>query len=343
MPMRSSITCAAVLAFSVAFALHFLRGGAASHATEAAGAQANPKAAGEASDWGDDHVDRPTPEFVTGDECLFCHRDIGKTWATNRHQLSIRLAEPVSDAMKPLAKSATSGKFAGEVQYEMGHVNRVRYLKTGEQYGHLDLLTAQWSPPAARRESKLIDNDNANWDNKTFGESCAGCHATAVDPTTHAFALLSLDCYVCHGDVPLEHSKETSLVHLAKARKDEPRVIVSICGQCHVRTGKSKSLGTPYPNNFVAGDNLFRDFEVDWSQERLNRLNPADRHILENVRDVAVSGRTDVTCLSCHDVHMQSDKRHQTLARNASCVTCHDAENFKRVKRYEVHSETCRY
>ena len=44
--------------------------------------------------WGDDHVGKPLPEYITGDECLFCHRKIGSTWPTNRHQLTIRPVTP---------------------------------------------------------------------------------------------------------------------------------------------------------------------------------------------------------------------------------------------------------
>src|SRR5579872_4522958 len=31
--------------------------------------------AGLGAGWGADHVGAPTPEYATGDECLFCHRD----------------------------------------------------------------------------------------------------------------------------------------------------------------------------------------------------------------------------------------------------------------------------
>src|SRR5437867_3363684 len=27
--------------------------------------------------WGSDHIGKPLPEFASGDECLFCHRDVG--------------------------------------------------------------------------------------------------------------------------------------------------------------------------------------------------------------------------------------------------------------------------
>src|SRR5205807_2128167 len=154
--------------------------------------------------------------------------------------------------------------------------------------------------------------------------ACAGCHATAVDVKERSFAARSLDCYVCHGEVVLEHSKNTALVHLSRKRKDDARVVTSICAQCHIRTGKSRSTGLPYANNFVAGDNLFRDFQVDFSDTALAKLNPGDRHVLENIRDVVILGKEEITCLSCHEVHKQSSKKHHIVAGGGgdSCLHC---------------------
>src|SRR5690349_19832809 len=55
--------------------------------------------------WGTDHVGRPVPEFTSGDECLFCHRDVGPAWPTNRHGQTIRQATRESDALKALGQS----------------------------------------------------------------------------------------------------------------------------------------------------------------------------------------------------------------------------------------------
>src|SRR5213078_1528900 len=34
--------------------------------------------------WGSNHIGKPIPEYVHGDECLFCHRNnIGSTWQKN--------------------------------------------------------------------------------------------------------------------------------------------------------------------------------------------------------------------------------------------------------------------
>src|SRR5262249_4616733 len=97
--------------------------------------------------------------------------------------------------------------------------------------------------------------------------------------------------------------------------------------------------GLPYPNQFVPGDNLFRDFQVDWSPEHLKKLNPADAHVLANVRDVVLLGKEDVTCLSCHDVHQQSSQKHRRVAPGESCLHCHNPTGSKKVRpTYEVHS-----
>ena len=76
-----------------------------------------------------------------------------------------------------------------------------------------------------------------------------------------------------------------------------PSAASAICA-----AGKSKASGLPYPDNFVAGDNLFEDFQVDFAQVDDVNLNPGDRHILRNARDVVLNG-SDVTCISCHKIH----------------------------------------
>jgi predicted CXXCH cytochrome family protein len=279
--------------------------------------------------WGGDHVGKPLPEYVTGDECLFCHRnDVGPGWGKNRHQLTVRPVEADAVELAELKKVPALRPFADEVKLLLGRGQRARFLKPGKAYGHLDLLATE----------------RPHWDEKRFADRCAGCHATAVEVKTRAFAALSLDCFVCHGDVPANHAKDTTLAYLSKKRQDSPRVVTSICAQCHVRTGTSQSTGLPYPHHFVAGDNLFKDFRVDLSPEALAKVNPLDRHVLENVRDVVRLGKEDVTCLSCHDVHKGSSRKHYRLAERDACLTCHQATGPKKdVKPCEVHSTVCGY
>jgi predicted CxxxxCH...CXXCH cytochrome family protein len=290
--------------------------------------------------------------YVTGDECLFCHRDIGPTWPDNRHQLTVRAAAPDDPALSALRARDEGEAFADETQFLMGAERVTRFLKRSEKYGQLDLLSMSYVAQTNGR----YDNgawrrvDAPDWDKTAFADRCAGCHATAVDVKSRAFSAVSLDCFVCHGDVPLEHSKDVSQVLLSD-QNCPPREVVSICGQCHLRGGKSRSSGLPYPNTFVAGDNLFRDFQVDFSDAAINALTAVDRHVYQSARDVVAHGQLSTTCLTCHNVHGQHTENHQQLEETAICATCHLPgtggaelqEEMTPTNRRRTHSAVCDY
>ena len=298
--------------------------------------------------WGSDHVDEFVPQYTEGGECLFCHRhQVGVTWVTNKHNRTIRDADPKEPAVEALREDPKTKAIAEEVTLLMGDTRAQRFLKRSEKYGHLDMLTTKATFGRGTR-ARLEDTDDAHWDTETFATQCAGCHTTAVDPETHAFATVGHDCYACHGEAPVDHATDPALMPLAKERKDTPAAISSICGSCHIRFGKSKATGLPYPTNFVAGDNLFKDFEVDWSvldeQDPKQKLNPADAHVMENLRDVVIAGNESVTCLTCHDVHKGTSAKHRELPVTQYCQHCHTGSNpVKGHKRYRVTSERCGY
>ncbi|HQR05566.1 MAG TPA: hypothetical protein PLN21_02030 [Gemmatales bacterium] len=294
--------------------------------------------------WGSNHVGQPIPEYVTGEQCLFCHREkIGPSWAKNRHNLTIRDVDASSPALEAM-KVSPARSFAEEIRYVMGNKEIHRFLKPSQEYGHLEVLTAEWSPPTENIPARLNHLEQPHWDGKQFATSCAGCHTTAVDSKTQAFSTPSIDCYACHGNVAVEHPNKPELAHLSSKRQDSAAVITSICAQCHIRTGQSKSTGLPYPNTFVAGDNLFRDFKADFSDSAIRSLTSSDRHVMKNVRDVVIGGKESVTCLSCHDVHGQSSEKHQLLPRSDYCANCHNPKgSMIYVKPLHSNSKTCGY
>lgn len=294
--------------------------------------------------WGGDHVGGEVPQYMESGECLFCHRnEVGGAWPTNKHNRTIRDADPSEPAMQALSSDAKTKEFAGQVQLLMGDTRAQRFLKRSAAYGKADLLSVVATLGRGRR-AQLQKTDNPRWDSETFATACAGCHTTAVDPKTHAFATVAIECFACHGDATEDHTEDAKLIPLAKVRKDSPAVVASICGSCHIRFGRSKASGLPYPTNFVAGDNLFKDFEVDWKALNDPKLNPADAHVLENLRDVVLQGKGSTTCLTCHDVHSGSSKKHRELAVVESCQRCHPAgDPIKSHKTYQVHSERCQY
>lgn len=294
--------------------------------------------------WGQNHAGQEVPEYVHGDECLFCHRnDIGPGWQKNSHGLTVRQHEDAPRLQNMLKSQKALVSLAPEIEFFLGSRNRVRFLKK-EGYGKFALLNTQAEIGPDGQAKTWIDVEKPAWDKDRFANRCAGCHTTGVDPKTKAFSAFGLDCYTCHGVVDLNHTGDTSKVFLSKKRRSDARAITSTCAQCHLRMGKSKSTGLPYPNNFVAEDNLFQDYQVDFSKADDESLNPGDRHILRNVRDVALYGVEFPTCINCHDVHKSSSEKHRRAPRTAICNDCHESGgSIKGSKSYTVHSALCEY
>jgi hypothetical protein len=292
--------------------------------------------------WGTDHVGAPLPLYMTGDECLFCHREVGTNWQSNWHNTGMRNVNVVTDQIESVLESPDAAEFGPETTYTLGGRRLLRFLKPNGRYGQFALHEASWNP-----HSGDFSSAHGDWDPDIFAANCAGCHTTAVETEIRAFAAPSLDCFVCHGDTPAGHQNEPKLALFAKGAAMDPRVEMSICGSCHLRGGTSKSTGLPYPNQFVPGDNLFRDFVVDLGLAAAVDTNPGDAHILVNVRDVLIEGRTGLTCISCHDIHGESSRKHRVLRRLERaeyCAICHDKpDDYASFIRYEAHSALCQY
>lgn len=220
-------------------------------------------------------------DYPTGDSCLFCHRsEVGSTWLDNAHAWTVRPAgEP----------PAVSGKFPEQATHVIGRDHFRALRQSG--YGKFAMLA----------------RTGGRWEEETFGERCAGCHTTAVNPQTKEFSATALDCYTCHGNVPEDHAEKRGSALLSRARESNAAEITSICGSCHLRGGKSKATGLPYPSGFVAGADLFKDFEVDLKRD-LAKLDDSDRHVYETARAV-LEGKSEDTCVDCHRVHAAPEPR----------------------------------
>ncbi|MBT5707496.1 MAG: hypothetical protein HOI66_14360 [Verrucomicrobia bacterium] len=291
------------------------------------------------------HIGKALPDYVTGDECLFCHRrDIASGWKVNAHQLTLRPLFAAPNVEEAVEADPKLQSFSRQVQFVLGKKEHLRLLKKSTAYGQLELLTAHLAASTDDTKKILITNEGPfHWDKNTFSQQCAGCHTTAVDSRTQSFSATSIDCYACHGVVDLEHTNDPSLVHLTKKRPHSPQLIGETCGQCHIRTGKSKTSGLPYANNYVVGDDLFPDFQVDFSGTTLALAPPRERHILVNIKEGRNNNSAE-TCLSCHNVHRASGRKHRRVKKSNYCFICHDPNDMKLVyNRSEKHHSLCGY
>ena len=82
------------------------------------------------------------PEYMESGECLFCHRnEVGVTWAKNKHNRTIRDADPKEPAIAALHADPKAKEVAEQVELIMGDTRSNRFLKRAAAYGKLDLLS----------------------------------------------------------------------------------------------------------------------------------------------------------------------------------------------------------
>ncbi|HJQ25083.1 MAG TPA: multiheme c-type cytochrome [Blastocatellia bacterium] len=293
--------------------------------------------------WGNNHVGKPAPELYGGDECLFCHRaTVGAVWQNDPHFRAIRdkfQGGHLAPEIEALGAQPAFKQAASQVNFVLGHHRAERFLQRSDR-GSFDLLNATLINPKAPR---FDSRSRAEWDAQKFAAKCIGCHMTGVDPVSLRPFETFVGCEACHGPYDDRHTGGTIFMRFAKKAKETPQMVASACGSCHLRGGQSRSTGRPFANNFVAGDNLFKDFAFDFSKADDPSLNSMDAHIQRNVRDIVLLGRDNLTCLSCHKLHSTGSTLHRRQPKTDYCYVCHKTEPFKELKADEVHSATCEY
>ncbi len=296
--------------------------------------------------WGSDHVGQPLPPYTESGECLFCHRDqVGGTWARTSTIARSATPRPASRRLRPCEPIRPPRTWPTRCKLILGDTARQRFLKRAEEYGKVDMLSVRAALGRGGR-ARLEHAENPHWDAQDVRPVVRRLpHDGRRPQDARLRGALARLLLVPRRRAGRAHANDPKLMPLAKARKDlarrrdfDLRLVPRAVRQ------ESKSSGLPYPNNFVAGDNLFKDFQVDWALADDAKLNPADRHVLDNVRDVVVYGQENMTCLSCHDVHSGSSRKHRDLPDQKYCLQCHvEGKDKKQLLRYEVHSDRCRY
>ena len=293
--------------------------------------------------WGSDHVGKPAPDLYGGDECLFCHRaTVGAVWQNDPHFRAMRdkfQGGKLAPEIDALRTRTPYKKAAADVDFVLGHKRAVRFLRRNDR-GGFDLFSEVLLNP---KEPRVEAPSQAAWDTQKFAAKCIGCHTTGVDPVSLRPFETFVGCEACHGPYDERHTGGTVFMRFAKKAKETPQMIASACGSCHLRGGQSRSTGRPFANNFVAGDNLFKDYAFDFSRADDANLNAMDAHVQQNVRDVVLLGRDNLTCLSCHKLHSTGSTLHRRQPKTDYCYVCHQREPFKALKPYEVHSRVCEY
>ena len=171
--------------------------------------------------------------------------------------------------------------------------------------------------------------------NRGVAPRCFECHASwieakpdfdAVNRYDSAGVMLGITCERCHGAGREHVARERSALRLARgsaivnpARLPRER-LMEACAQCHGGLGAPKVPSFSY----VAGNRL-EDF-IALTQPPPNA--PVDVHgnqvaLLQRSRCYQAS---QMTCLTCHDVHATQRDPKQLSGR---CLTCHQEQSCK--------------
>jgi hypothetical protein len=295
--------------------------------------------------------------------CLSCHRDKA-TFEGTAHRLTTRLpthgtiagsfksGENVLRTSNPslhFRMDADSAGFyetavVGKPPDTTSRTERIAYVvgsgRKGQTFvywvadGLFQLPVSYWTSLGTWINSpgSAYEDGRANFE-RAVAPRCLECHATwiewvpdlaAVNRFRPQSAILGITCERCHASGQEHVRLERSLLHAVRgpaivnpARLSRERQMEA-CGQCHAGLGTPK---TP-PFTYVAGKRLDDYLHL--------RPQTPDATVDVHGNQVALLSRSkcfrnsQMTCLTCHDVHRQ---QRDVTELSGKCLTCHTEQS----------------
>jgi hypothetical protein len=287
--------------------------------------------------------------FVGSDTCKMCHLEHYDSWKMTLHSRTLQDARSNRDAVVVDFDTDTIRKSVAELgdklqvpadqvfipkledlRYTIGSQWKQGYIVAKDDRLYVapvqyDIETHRW-----------LTYHEADWDQREWSLTCAGCHTTGVDLEKKTFVESAVGCEACHGKGSWHAAlpktavfeKRQTIVNPAKLTLG---VAAQICGSCHDRGSPTKLKDAGWPVGYAPGRALepyFRsktypegdvkvyyadDFTQGHHQQYLDWLQ--SQHVTEGV-----------TCTSCHYVHQIGlpPTRSQTVgAGSQQCFECH--------------------
>ena len=171
--------------------------------------------------------------------------------------------------------------------------------------------------------------------NRGIGPRCLECHASWIEakPELDAMnrydstnAILGITCERCHGAGREHVARERSMLRVARgpaivnpARLPRER-LMEACAQCHGGLGSPKVPSFSY----VAGNRL--DHYLALTQPPPNAAVDVHGNQVALLQRSRCYQASQMTCLTCHDVHATQRDTKQLSGR---CLTCHQERSCK--------------
>lgn len=167
--------------------------------------------------------------------------------------------------------------------------------------------------------------------------ACIACHAGRPRPVPHRdglyldppFAEMAIGCENCHGPGQLHVDEkkrglaqipDTSIVNPARL---PARLAEDICMKCH-QGGNTRVLlpGMVY-NDFHPGTPLLKTVAIVSLPIAAGRPDLLEHHVSMKLSKCFRASGGKLSCLTCHDPHVQPDSASAPPYYRARCLTCH--------------------
>ena len=290
--------------------------------------------------------------FVGSNTCKRCHERTYLEWKTSLHSRMMRdvKEEPLANIGDFESKSDVRTFTKKDVAYTLGSQWKQQYLK--KEGKDLIVLPAQYNVFTGEWRS-IPDDDAAK---KDWFISCAGCHATGVDPEKKHFVEMGIACEACHGPGSnhVEAVPGYEIPTILQASRLTPALAAQICGSCHTG-GHDKSGKYAYPVDYQTlkgAANIRLYFDEFNPKDDPSYFWPSGGSKRSNQQYLdwkqSEHAKVGVTCITCHDVHRSKSSlqgfgevsnplvliRSKTrLFEDKLCESCHTSPAYRSAHR----------
>jgi hypothetical protein len=258
--------------------------------------------------------------FVRSETCRRCHPSQYSQWAITPHARMLMDAKLYPEAIRAtITEEVPFGK--GDIYFTVGNhwIQKYMTIIDGEFY----ILPKFWNVVENRWEPYSI----FDWRQKTYTETCLGCHTVGFDPKTMTFAEEKIGCESCHGP-GRKHTASEDAADIVNPAKLEKRLADMICEACHT-DGDDKLTGKyPFPVGYVAGADLgdyYTEFFMPKPKSQrwfLGDGSYLDRHRMFLFFQSKFYSTTRA-CEVCGFDRGMGDAPERFRTRNEMCSTCH--------------------
>lgn len=189
-------------------------------------------------------------------------------------------------------------------------------------------------------------------------DACIACHAGRPRVVPHRnglyldppFAEMAIGCENCHGPGQLHvEEKQRGLAQIPDTSIVNParlpaRLAEDICMKCH-QGGQARVLlpGKTY-NDFRPGTPLLATVAVVSLPLAAGRPDLLEHHVSMKLSKCFRASGGKLSCLTCHDPHVQPDSAGSPAYYRARCLTCHSESSCRialRVRQAQEPADNC--